>query len=209
MLKPARMLEDLGTTFNVYRDVGGAGQPYEIDPIPFIMERQEWDIVAKGLAQRMRLLEAVLADLYGARLLLKDGLVPPDLVHASPAFHHSTRDIQPSGKKWLLASGCDLVRGVNGVWTVLSDHTHTPGGLGQTLENRSVVSAVLPDLFEQAQVAKLKPFFDDEHARSAGSGNEQRRGFQSGFPDAGLPSSILFRACIQGAIAGDFPGGGG
>ena len=159
----SRMLEDLGTTFNVFRDVGGAGQPYEIDPIPFIIEWQEWELVAKGLAQRMKLLEAVLSDLYGPRLLLKDGLVPPDLVHASPAFHHSTRDIQASGKKWLLATGCDLVRGANGVWTVLRDHTHTPGGLGQTLENRSVVSAVLPDLFDQAQVAKLKPFFDEEH----------------------------------------------
>ena len=159
-----RMLDDLGTTFNVFRDVGGAGQPYEIDPIPFILESREWEPVAKGLAQRMRLLEAVLKDLYGSRLLLKDGLVPPDLVHASPAFHHSTRDIQPSGGKWLLASGCDLVRAANGVWTVLKDHTHTPGGLGQTLENRSVVSAVLPDLFDAAQVAKLRPFFDEEHA---------------------------------------------
>jgi uncharacterized circularly permuted ATP-grasp superfamily protein/uncharacterized alpha-E superfamily protein len=160
----SRMLEDLGTTFNVYRDVGGAGQPYEIDPIPFILEWKEWETVSKGLAQRMRLLEAVLSDLYGARLLLKDGLVPPDLVHASPSFHQSTRDIQPSGKKWLLATGCDLVRAANGVWTVLKDHTHTPGGLGQTLENRSVISSVLPDLFDEAQVAKLKPFFDDEQA---------------------------------------------
>lgn len=159
-----RMLDDLGTTFNVYRDVGGAGQPYEIDPIPFIMERQEWEVVAKGLAQRTRLLEAVLADLYGPQRLLKDGLVPPDLVHASPAFHHSTRDIQPAGGKWLMVSGCDLVRDANGVWTVLRDHTHTPGGLGQALENRSVVSSVLADLFEAAGVAKLRPFFEAEHA---------------------------------------------
>ncbi len=159
-----RMLDNLGTTFNVYRDVGGAGQPYEIDPIPFIMESREWEVVAKGLAQRTRLLEAVLADLYGPRRLLKDGLVPPDLVHASPAFHHSTRDIQPAGGKWIIISGCDLVRAANGVWTVLRDHTHTPGGLGQTLENRSVVSSVLPDLFEAARVTKLAPFFDAEHA---------------------------------------------
>lgn len=159
-----RMLDNLGTTFNVYRDVGGAGQPYEIDPIPFIMEWREWEIVAKGLTQRTRLLEAVLADLYGPRRLLKDGLVPPDLVHASPAFHHSTRDIHPAGGKWLMLSGCDLVRAANGVWTVLRDHTHTPGGLGQALENRSVVSSVLPDLFEAAQVTKLRPFLDAEHA---------------------------------------------
>ena len=163
-----RMLDDLGTTFNVYRDVGGAGQPYEIDPIPFIMERREWELVAKGLAQRTRLLEAVLADLYGPRRLLKDGFVPPDLVHASPAFHPSTRDIQPTGGKWLMATGCDLVRDPNGVWTVLRDHTHTPSGLGQTLENRSVVSSVLPDLFDAAGVAKLRPFFDAEHAALRG-----------------------------------------
>jgi uncharacterized circularly permuted ATP-grasp superfamily protein/uncharacterized alpha-E superfamily protein len=159
-----RMLEDLGTTYNVYRDVGGAGQPYEIDPIPFILEWREWEMVAQGLAQRMRLLEAVLEDLYGPRKLLKDGLLPPDLIHASPAFHQSTRDIQPAGGKWLFASGCDLVREPSGVWTVLKDHTHTPGGLGQTLENRSVVSSVLPDLFEASRVAKLRPFFDAEHA---------------------------------------------
>lgn len=159
-----RMLEDLGTTYNVYRDVGGAGQPYEIDPIPFIMEWQEWETVAKGLSQRMRLLEEVLKDLYGQRRLLKDGLLPPDLVHASPAFHQTTRDIQPAGGKWLMATGCDLVREPNGVWTVLKDYTHTPGGLGQTLENRSVVSSVLPDLFDSSQVAKLRPFFDAEHS---------------------------------------------
>ncbi len=162
LTETGRMLEDLGTTFNVYRDVGGAGQPYEIDPIPFIIDSQEWETVEKGLKQRIRLLEAVLADLYGPRKLLKDGLVPPDLVHASPAFHQTTRDIQPSGGKWLLATGCDLVRSKEGIWTVMKDHTHTPGGLGQTLENRSVVSAVLPDLFDGARVAKLKPFFDGE-----------------------------------------------
>lgn len=159
-----RMLEDIGTTFNVYRDVGGAGQPYEIDPIPLMLDGEEWQKLSKGLAQRQRLLEAVLADLYGARRLLKDGLLPPDLVHSSPAFHQSTRDIQPSGGKWLLASGCDLVRDAKGVWNVISDHTHTPGGLGQTLENRSVVSSVLSELFEASGVAELSVFFDAEHA---------------------------------------------
>jgi len=163
LAETSRMLEDLGTTFNVFRDVGGAGQPYEIDPIPLIIEWQEWELLSKGLKQRMRLLEAVLGDLYGPRLLLKDGLLPPDLVHSSPAFHQNTRDIQPSGGSWLLATGCDLVRDGSGVWKVIKDHTHTPGGLGQTLENRSVVSSVLPDLFETGQVAKLRPFFDAEH----------------------------------------------
>ncbi len=158
-----RMLDDLGTTFNVYRDVGGAGQPYQIDPIPFIIDYKEWEPLSKGVAQRMRLLEAVLEDLYSNRNLLKDGLVPPDLVHASPAFHQATRDISPPGEKWLMVTGCDLIRGPQGTWTVLRDHTHTPRGVGQTLENRSVVSSMLPDLFDSTKVAKLKPFFDAEH----------------------------------------------
>ena len=100
-----RMLEDLGTTFNVYRDVGGAGQPYEIDPIPFIMESQEWDIVAKGLAQRMRLLEAVLSDLYGPRLLLKDGLVPRRIwcMPARPSITRPETSIHPE------KNGCSRV----------------------------------------------------------------------------------------------------
>ncbi len=159
----ARMHEDLGTTFNVFRDVGGAGQPYEIDPIPLILERKEWDKIAEGMSQRIRLLEAILGDLYGSRRLLKEGLLPPDLVHSSPAFHQNTRDIQPSGGKWLLATGCDLVRDARGRWNVFGDHTHTPGGLGQTLQNRSVVSSVMSEIFDATRVAELRPFFEAEH----------------------------------------------
>ena len=86
-----RMIEDLGTTFNVYSDVGGAGQPYELDPIPLLISPAEWAHVSAGLAQRIRLIDVVLTDLYGPQKLLRDGLIPPDLVHSSPAFLQYSR----------------------------------------------------------------------------------------------------------------------
>jgi len=155
-----RMLEDLGTTFNVYSDVSGTAQPYEIDPIPLLISPEEWERVSGALGQRTKLLEAVLADIYGPQNLLKEGLVPPDLVHANPAFIHGLANIQPPGDKHLLTTGCDLIRAPNGIWTVLCDHAGSPGGLGQALENRSVTSNILTEEFDQARIAPLKSFFE-------------------------------------------------
>ncbi|MFT4177249.1 MAG: circularly permuted type 2 ATP-grasp protein [Luteolibacter sp.] len=158
-----RMLEDLGTTFNVYSDVGGTAQPYEIDPIPLLVSLDEWERVSDGLAQRVRLLDAVLADVYGPRELLKQGLLPPDLLHANSACIYGLRGIQPSGNRHLGTMGCDLIRS-NGTWTVLRDHTGSPSGLGQALENRSVTSNLLPEEFDRAGIAPLKPFFEAHRA---------------------------------------------
>ena len=157
-----RMITDLGTTFNVYSDVGCAGQPYELDPIPLLIPPSEWTQVSAGLEQRMRLIDAVLADIYGPQELLKEGLLPPDLVHASPAFLQYTRGVLPVGDRFLVTTGCDLVRSANGTWTVLRDHTSAPGGLGQVLENRNVTSNLLSDQFEELQIARLGDFFDLE-----------------------------------------------
>ncbi|MFT3990339.1 MAG: circularly permuted type 2 ATP-grasp protein [Luteolibacter sp.] len=155
-----KMLEDLGTTFNVYSDVSGTAQPYEIDPIPLLVSQEEWERVSGGLSQRVKLLEVVLADVYGPQELLKQGLLPPDLVHANPAFIHGLKGIQPPGNQHLGTTGCDLIRAPNGIWTVLKDHTGSPGGLGQALENRSVTSNLLPEEFDQAKIAPLKSFFE-------------------------------------------------
>ncbi len=161
----ARMIEDLGTTFNVYSDVGGAGQPYELDPIPLLISPAEWAHVSAGLAQRIRLIDLVLTDLYGPQLLMRQGLIPPDLVHSSPAFRQYSRGVQPLGGHFLVTSGCDLVRSPTGAWTVLRDHTGAaPGGLGQVLENRNVTSNLLPEAFESLRVARLGGFFDIERS---------------------------------------------
>lgn len=157
-----RHIEDLGTTFNVFSDAGGAGQPYELDPIPLPVPDHEWNRVSAGLAQRIRVLDAVLGDLYGPQTLLAKGLVPPDLVHSSRAFASCVRGVQPPGGGFLRMSGCDLIRSANGSWMVLRDHTETPGGLGQALENRKVVSGLLPGLFGESGTAPLGGFLTAE-----------------------------------------------
>ncbi len=170
----SRMIADLGTTFNVYSDVGGSGQPFELDPIPLLISPLEWAHVSAGLKQRTRLLDAVLSDLYGPQEILKAGLVPPDLVHASPAFLQYARGLQPHGGRFLITTGCDLIRSPRGYWNVLRDHTSAPGGLGQVLENRNVTSSLLSSQFESLGVAPLAPFFDLE--RSTLEGLQPARG---------------------------------
>ena len=154
-----RMIADLGTTFNVYSDAGAVGQPYELDPIPLLVSSRDWATVSAGLAQRIRLINTVLADIYGPQQLLREGLIPPDLVHSSPAFLEYARGVQPVGERHVITTGCDLVRSSGGQWTVLRDHTSAPGGLGQVLENRNVTSSLLPDQFEALRTVRLGAFF--------------------------------------------------
>ena len=157
-----RLLEDLGATYNVYNDAGGAGRPRKIDPLPLLIDAAEWRTVSVGIGQRARLLEMVLADLYGPQKLLKKGLIPPDLVHANPHFLVNLRGIQPSGGRYLTELGFDLIRNPAGNWSVMRDHARSPGGLGQTLENRSVTASVLPHEFEECRVTNIAPFFELE-----------------------------------------------
>jgi uncharacterized circularly permuted ATP-grasp superfamily protein/uncharacterized alpha-E superfamily protein len=169
-----RMIEDLGTTFNVFSDVSGVGQPFELDPIPLVVPPAEWAKVSAGLNQRIRLLDAVLADVYGPQNLMRQGLIPPDLVHSSPSFLHYVRGVQPPGGRFLMTTGCDLVRTPSGAWSVLADHTGNPGGLGQVLENRNVISKLLSEPFDELNISRLGGFLDLE--RSALQSFALRRG---------------------------------
>ncbi len=157
-----RQIEELGARFNVFSDVGGAGQPYQIDPIPLILSMVEWTKVSAGLEQRMRLLNYVLADVYGAQKLLSLGMIPPDLIHSNRAFMNHGCGTQMMGENMLHLMGCDMVRGANGAWKVLRDHTVTPGGIGQTMENRHIVSRILIGAFEGLEIAALGNFMDAE-----------------------------------------------
>ncbi|MCX8494984.1 MAG: circularly permuted type 2 ATP-grasp protein [Akkermansiaceae bacterium] len=158
----SRMIADLGTTFNVYSDVGGVGQPYKLDAIPLMVQAAEWKQISAGLTQRMRIINAVLADIYGPQELLRAGLLPPDLIHSSPEFLQFSRGIQPAGGRHVITTGCDLVRQPNGQWTVLRDHTSALGGLGQVLENRHVTANLLSEEFDALEITRLGNFFEVE-----------------------------------------------
>ena len=143
--------------------VRAAGErAWRCDAIPFLLTETEYSGLALGLAQRAELLELVLADVYGPRRLLADGLLPPSLVYGSEGYVRACRASVECGRapgRALNLYAADLVRGPGG-WCVLADVTGEPAGLGYALENRRVLSRVLPELFRGFDVGALRPFFD-------------------------------------------------
>ncbi len=139
---------------------GDASRIWHCDPVPLPLAGAEFAALEAGLAQRARLLAAILADLYGSQRLLAEGALPPALVFANPGFLrpcHSTAPLPPPD---LQLCAADLLRGPDGTWRVLADRVAGPSGLGLAQENRRLLGRVLPELFRGAEVAPLRPFFD-------------------------------------------------
>jgi uncharacterized circularly permuted ATP-grasp superfamily protein/uncharacterized alpha-E superfamily protein len=154
-----RLIHQNGVTHNVYGDPNGMDRPWSLDFIPLLIPAAQWDITSEGLIQRARLLDRLLADLYGPMDTVFSGVLPPDLVWANPGFLRSCHGIRVPQGRWLQLYAADLVRNVEGQFEVLSDRTQAPSGAGYSLENRIVLSRALPSVFRQANVQRLAPFF--------------------------------------------------
>ena len=154
-----RLIVENGVTYNVYADPQGRDRPWQLDTLPLILPAQEWQVIAAGVAQRARLLDALLADLYGPQRLLIEGIVPPEIPFGHPNFLWPCRGIAPRDGRWLHLYAVDLARAPNGQWWVLGDRTQTPSGPGYALENRRIVSRVLPQLRDDLRVRSLSGFF--------------------------------------------------
>ncbi len=140
----------------------GAAPSWRCDPVPLPLTPEEFSHLERGLVQRARLLEAILADLYGGQAMLAEGLVPPALVHANPAFLRACRTEAGSAPpaRFLQTYAADLVRGPDGQWRVLADRTGGALGIGYARESRRLLARVLPELFRATQVRQLRPFFE-------------------------------------------------
>jgi uncharacterized circularly permuted ATP-grasp superfamily protein/uncharacterized alpha-E superfamily protein len=154
----------------------GAGRPHwRCDPVPLALAESEFRALASGLAQRARLLEALLGDMYGPQRLLASGVIPPALVFANPGFLRPCRHQGRTPPRPLLQSyAADLLRGPDGGWRVLADRTTLCNGIGQALENRRLLARVAPEVVRAAQTLPLRPFFDmwqDSLQRFAPSGH--------------------------------------
>lgn len=157
-----RLLRDHGVTYNIYDDALGTSRPWELDLIPFIVAADEARLIAEGMDQRARLLDAIIADLYGSQHLIKEGWIPPALVAANPAFLRPIVGISPPGGRFLHVVGCDLVRAADGIWQVLADRVQVPAGQGYALENRIIMSNVFPEEFNASRVQRLADYFETE-----------------------------------------------
>ena len=152
-------IRENGVTYNVYGDPLGMDRPWNLDAIPLIIPPGEWNKLEEGLIQRARLLNLILADLYGPQELLRGGQIPPALVFANPGFWRPCHGITVAGKTYLHLLAVDLARGPDGDWWVISDRTQAPSGAGYALENRIVMAETFPDLFREFQVRRLASFF--------------------------------------------------
>jgi uncharacterized circularly permuted ATP-grasp superfamily protein/uncharacterized alpha-E superfamily protein len=158
-LRAERRIRENGITYNIYSDPLGANRPWEIDIVPFLIAADEWRYIEQGIIQRARLLSLILEDLYGSQSLLASGHFPAELLYANPAFLRPLVGVHVPSHSYLHMLAVDLARSPDGQWWVLSDRTQAPSGSGYALENRTIVSDVLPKIFRSSNVLRLAPFF--------------------------------------------------
>ena len=151
----ARQVRDNGITYNVYADENGPQRPWSLDLFPLIVDPSSWQRIEAGVLQRMRLLERVMADVYGPQTLLHDGLLPPALVHAHPGYLRAMHGVEPVGGRYLHIAAFDLARGPDGNWWLEAQRSQAPSGLGYLLENRLAISAQFPQAFQSLAVQRL------------------------------------------------------
>ncbi|HEV7456555.1 MAG TPA: circularly permuted type 2 ATP-grasp protein [Roseococcus sp.] len=137
------------------------GGAWRLDPVPLPLEPREFETLAEGIVQRARLLDTLLADLYGKQETLAAGLLPAPLVFGSPAFIRAARRGMGAPHRPLLhLYAVDLLRGADGRWAVLQDRTGIASGLGQLLENRRLLGAAMPEAMRTLLPRAITPFFD-------------------------------------------------
>jgi uncharacterized circularly permuted ATP-grasp superfamily protein/uncharacterized alpha-E superfamily protein len=155
------LLAENGVTYNVYNDPNGLNRPWSLNIIPFVIDNEEWKKIEKGLQQRARLLDLILKDIYGKRELIKNGILPSEIVFAHRGFLRPCHQIQYQNSQQLLIHSADLARGPNGQMWVVNDRTEAPSGMGYSLENRFCTRQVVPDFFKEINVKQPFGFFKD------------------------------------------------
>ncbi len=149
-----RQVSDDGVTYNVYSEEGGPQRPWPLEVLPFVIGADEWAAIEAGVVQRARLMQAILADVYGAGVLLRAGLLPPALVYGHPGYLRPLAGVVPAGS-FLHIVAFDLARAADGRWWVVSQRTQAPSGLGYALHNRLIVARLFSDAFRDMHVQRL------------------------------------------------------
>ena len=157
--KALRILRDDGATYTIYGDHSSPAQTWGLDLVPAIVSSEEWAKIEAGLLERAELLNLLLRDIYGPRNLIRHGVIPPEALFIHPGFLRACHGTTIPGEHELIMHAADMVRTQDGGICVLTDRTQAPSGAGYALENRTVMSRVLPSLFRDSHVHRLAPFF--------------------------------------------------
>ncbi|MFJ4656298.1 circularly permuted type 2 ATP-grasp protein [Nocardia sp. NPDC088792] len=155
-----RLIEDDGITYTELTDATqpAAPAPWRLDPIPLLVADDDWAELETGVVQRSRLLDKILADVYGPRRTLTSGLLPPQIVFGHTGYVRAAHGITLPGRHQLFLHACDVSRYGDGGFRVLADWAQAPSGAGYALADRRVVSAAIPEAFELASPRPLNPF---------------------------------------------------
>ncbi len=155
-----RLLKENGVTYNIYGDPAGFNRPWNLDLIPFVITKEEWQTIEAGLVQRAELLDLILKDIYGDRKLMKNGLLPMELVFNHTGYLRQCHGIKLPGKHSLIVYSADIARSPDGRIWILNDRTQAPSGSGYALENRMAMARTLPELFNGLKVRRLAPYLN-------------------------------------------------
>ena len=154
-----RLLMDLGVTYNVYSNPAGPSNLWKLDPIPYMVPADTWTKLERGIKQRAILLDLLLKDIYGPRKLIKDGILPMELLFVDRHFLRPCVPFPKNDHHQLLLYGADISKGPNGNLWVVGDRTQVPSGWSYTMVNRIAMARILPEFFNSTPVKKVVPFF--------------------------------------------------
>jgi uncharacterized circularly permuted ATP-grasp superfamily protein len=153
-----RALMAMGITFNVYSENEGTERIMPVDIIPRIVSAKEWEKVEKGLVQRITALNMFLDDIYHDQKILKDGILPRELIESSKDFLRPCIGINPPKGIWIHITGTDLIKGDDGQFMVLEDNLRCPSGVSYMLENRELLKRTFPEIITKTHVRPISDY---------------------------------------------------
>ena len=148
-------IRSLGISFTIYSEGQNIDREWPFDIIPRTIMRKEWDHIEKGLIQRLRALNAFINDVYNDRKILKDKVVPEELLKTSKNYRAMCEGMKPAHGVWAHVCGSDIIRDSDGTVYVLEDNLRVPSGVSYMLENRNISKKVLPELFEKYSILPM------------------------------------------------------
>jgi len=151
-------IKDMGITFTIYSEGKNIDRAWPFDIIPRVITTREWDAVSRGLAQRCRALNAFINDIYNQQKILKDDIVPADIILESGNYRPQCAGVSPPFGVWAHICGSDLIRDKDGKFYVLEDNLRVPSGVSYMLENREITKRVLPELFENYSILPVDDY---------------------------------------------------
>jgi uncharacterized circularly permuted ATP-grasp superfamily protein len=153
-----RLFMSQGITFTVYSSGEGIEKIFPFDIVPRIITAAEWSQVEKGISQRLRALNLFLKDVYHQQFILKDGIVPVDLIYSCPHFLREMQGVNVPYDIYVHIAGIDLIRDSDGTFYVLEDNLRTPSGVSYMIENREITKRIFPDLIPQNRVLPVTQY---------------------------------------------------